>query len=73
MTRAEIEAKSRKAKFSGFISLAIITISFIMTIGYLIPPTVQFDMKTGECVKVIGGSDDQNCQNLPKKYQHQWR
>lgn len=71
-TRAEIEAKSAKAKLTGLIMLAVCVVSFIMLIGYLLPPTVQFDMRTGQCVKVIGADDKYNCYNLPEKYQQQW-
>lgn len=35
-------------------------------------PIVKFSYATGDCVEVESENNQYNCENLPKKYHHEW-
>jgi TRAP-type mannitol/chloroaromatic compound transport system permease small subunit len=54
----------------GLILCAIaFIVGAVLAFAWADMPIVQFSWKSGECVQVIGAG---SCDNLPKKYEHQW-
>ena len=48
-----------------------VLIGFITSLYFNLPIVIK-SYSTGECVDVLSGNKDYNCNNLPKRYVNEW-
>ena len=47
-------------------------LGMVLAIQWADQPIVQVSYKSNECVKVISNDPSHSCENLPRKYVHEW-
>lgn len=57
----------------NFICGFVFCVAVLMLCGkWANQPIVQVSYKSNECVKVISNDSSHSCENLPRKYVHEW-